>query len=32
LLQLHLSDPQTASQDRLRAFVRRLGSELAPKR
>lgn len=32
LLQLHLSDPQTASQDRLRTFVRRLGSELAAKR
>ncbi len=29
LLQLHLSDPQTASQERLRTFVRRLGSELA---
>lgn len=28
LLQLHLSDPQGASQERLRAFVRRLGSEL----
>ncbi|OBF78853.1 TetR family transcriptional regulator [Mycobacterium sp. 852002-51163_SCH5372311] len=28
LLQLHLSDPQTASQERLRTFVRRLGSEL----
>jgi AcrR family transcriptional regulator len=26
LLQLHLSDPQTASQERLRTFVRRLGS------
>jgi AcrR family transcriptional regulator len=29
LLQLHLSDPQTASGERLRTFVRRLGSELA---
>jgi AcrR family transcriptional regulator len=29
LLQLHLSDPQTASQERLRAFVRRVGSDLA---
>jgi AcrR family transcriptional regulator len=29
LLQLHLSDPQTASQERLRTFVRRFGSELA---
>jgi len=29
LLQLHLSDPEAATQDRLRAFVRRLGSELA---
>lgn len=29
LLQLHLSDPQAASQERLRTFVRRLGSELA---
>jgi AcrR family transcriptional regulator len=29
LLQLHLSDPQTASQERLRTFVRRLGSELS---
>jgi AcrR family transcriptional regulator len=28
LLQLHLSDPQTATQDRLRAFVRGLGSSL----
>jgi AcrR family transcriptional regulator len=28
LLQLHLSDPQTASQERLRTLVRRLGSEL----
>ncbi len=28
LLQLHLSDPQTASAERLRTFVRRLGSEL----
>ncbi len=28
LLQLHLSDPQTASGERLRTFVRRLGSEL----
>lgn len=28
LLQLHLSDPQSASQERLRTFVRRLGSEL----
>jgi AcrR family transcriptional regulator len=29
LLQLHLSDPQSASAERLRTFVRRLGSELA---
>jgi AcrR family transcriptional regulator len=29
LLQLHLSDPQTASQERLRAFVRQLGADLA---
>jgi len=29
LLQLHLSDPQTATQERLRTFVRRLGSELS---
>jgi AcrR family transcriptional regulator len=29
LLQLHLSDPQTASGERLRTFVRRLGAELA---
>src|SRR5271168_1163337 len=29
LLQLHLSDPQTASGERLRTFVRRLGSDLA---
>jgi len=28
LLQLHLSDPQTATVDRLRTFVRRFGSEL----
>jgi AcrR family transcriptional regulator len=28
LLQLHLSDPLAASQERLRTFVRRLGSEL----
>ena len=28
LLQLHLSDPQTATVERLRTFVRRLGSEL----
>jgi hypothetical protein len=28
LLQLHLSDPQTATQERLRTFVRRLGSDL----
>ncbi|MEB4211911.1 TetR/AcrR family transcriptional regulator [Mycobacterium sp. 94-17] len=28
LLQLHLSDPQNATQERLRTFVRRLGSEL----
>src|SRR6185312_3822049 len=28
LLQLHLSDPETASAERLRTFVRRLGSEL----
>jgi AcrR family transcriptional regulator len=28
LLQLHLSDPQSASGERLRTFVRRLGSEL----
>ncbi|EFG75397.1 transcriptional regulator, TetR family [Mycobacterium parascrofulaceum ATCC BAA-614] len=29
LLQLHLSDPQTATQERLRAFVRGLSPELA---
>jgi AcrR family transcriptional regulator len=29
LLQLHLSDPQTATQERLRAFVRQLGADLA---
>jgi AcrR family transcriptional regulator len=29
LLQLHLSDPQNASQERLRAFVRQLGADLA---
>ena len=29
LLRLHLSDPQTASVERLRAFVRRFGSEFA---
>jgi AcrR family transcriptional regulator len=29
LLRLHLSDPQTASVERLRTFVRRFGSELA---
>ncbi|BAX94214.1 TetR/AcrR family transcriptional regulator [Mycobacterium shigaense] len=29
LLQLHLSNPQTATQERLRAFVRGLGSGLA---
>src|SRR5262249_38394927 len=28
LLQLHLSDPQNATQERLRTFVRSLGSEL----
>ncbi|MEB3980252.1 TetR/AcrR family transcriptional regulator [Mycobacterium sp. 663a-19] len=28
LLQLHLSDPQTATVERLRTFVRRFGSEL----
>ena len=28
LLQLHLSDPQTATEERLRIFVRRLGSDL----
>jgi AcrR family transcriptional regulator len=28
LLQLHLSDPQTATQERLRTFVRRVGSDL----
>ena len=28
LLQLHLSDPQSATQERLRTFVRRLGSDL----
>ncbi len=29
LLQLHLRDPQTATVERLRTFVRRVGSELA---
>ena len=28
LVQLHLSDPQSATQERLRTFVRRLGSDL----
>jgi AcrR family transcriptional regulator len=32
LLQLHLSDPQSASAERLRTFVRRLGSEFPGRR
>lgn len=32
LLQLHLSDPQSASAERLRTFVRRLGSEFPVRR